>query len=188
MHAHEFSGNNSPAISQQSNKFTIGSLSFEAFSDRLIIEEDAFQSGYECEVCSGHGNFVCLACTGTGIRGGKKCSDCDGRGKTTCTKCKGLGGLLITPQTAERRPTTGTVVSVGAGRYDQLSGKLIPMHFKVGEKVMFSNFAGHFIDLVRAGQPITLRILHEPEILAKMEGHLMLTNFKGKSEVTLNEK
>lgn len=165
-----------------SNVFSIGNLKFEALSDRLIILEDEFKTGYECSGCSGSGNIPCTACSTTGQRGVKKCSDCDGKGHLRCTTCGGKGGLLIAPQITERRPTTGKVVSAGPGKTTD-QGTLIPMQIKLGESVMYSNFAGYVVDLERAGQPICLRILHESEILCRMEGHLTLSNLKGKSEI-----
>jgi hypothetical protein len=55
----------------------------------------------------------------------------------------------------------------------------------VGDSVLYSNFAGHVVDLKTAvGQPVTMRILHETEILAGMEGQLTLANVAGKSEIS----
>ena len=167
---------------QRDNVFSIGNLKFEALTDRLIILEDAFRTGYECGDCNGAGSKPCTACGSTGSRGIKKCSDCEGRGTLRCSSCGGKGGLLIAPQITERRPTTGKVVSAGPGKTTE-QGTLIPMQIKLGESVMYSNFAGYVVDLERAGQPICLRILHESEILCRMEGHLTLSNLKGKSDI-----
>jgi co-chaperonin GroES (HSP10) len=89
-----------------------------------------------------------------------------------CPDCGGKGGLIAIPETSQRRPTTGKVVSGGEKT----------KYFKFGDNVMFSNFAGHAIDLERAGMPIVLHILHETEILAQVEGHLELRAAKNQKE------
>jgi len=101
-----------------------------------------------------------------------KCSTCGGKGSVTCSDCEGKGGLLVIPDVSKRRPTTGKVVSGGEKT----------KYFKLGDNVMFSNFAGHAIDLERAGMPIVLHILHETEILAQVEGHLELRAAKNQKE------
>lgn len=157
------------------SKYGFGSLNFWALGDRVLIEEDAFKSGYECSKCNGKGSIPCDNCGGTQERNGKKCSICDGTdGTLTCPSCGGKGGLIVVPDTSQRRPTSGTVVSVGA------AVKVL----KVGQSVLYSSFAGYTVDLKGAtGQDVVLRILHESEILSGMEGHLTLTNLRGKSEI-----
>lgn len=164
-----------------SNTFDMGELKFEALGDRLIIQEDEFKTGYECTGCEGSGHRVCPGCSGKGTRGVKKCSDCDGKGEIACPNCGGKGGLIIAPEVSQRRPTSGTIVSAGPGKTEM--GKLIPMQLKVGQSVLYSNFAGYVIDLNRAGKNITLRILHESEILCRLEGHLTMTNLRGKTDI-----
>lgn len=155
-------------------KWSLGSLDFWALGDRVLIEEDEFRSGYECSRCGGKGTIACDNCGGTRERNGKKCAICaDTDGYLTCPQCSGKGGLLIAPDTAQRRPTTGKIVSAGH--------KVLTL--KVGQNVMYSNFAGHVVDLARANSTVTLRILHESEILCGMSGHLTLTNLRGKSEI-----
>ena len=173
-----------------SNVYEVGALKFEALTDRLIILEDEFRTGYECSGCGGLGDTPCSDCSSGALVGikpnGKKCSTCEGKGRTTCLICNGKGGLLIAPETSQRRPTSGVIVSAGPGKTD--NGVFVPMSLKVGESVLYSNFAGYVIDLDRAGKPVTLRILHESEILCRLEGHLTLTNLKGKSEVAVFNK
>lgn len=164
-----------------SNAFDMGELKFEALGDRLIIQEDEFKTGYECTTCNGETKVMCDGCGGFGTRGVKKCSDCSGEGKVTCPNCKGKGGIIIAPEVSQRRPTSGTIVSAGPGKTEM--GKLIPMQLKVGQSVLYSNFAGYVIDLNRAGKNITLRILHESEILCRLEGHLTMTNLRGKTDI-----
>lgn len=170
-----------------SNVLDLGNgLEFEAFADRILVLEDEFRSGYECTDCGGATKKVCSQCGGEGhyINAGSvevKCSECGGDGRVTCPTCGGKGGLLITPEVSARRPASGKIVSVGPGVYQ--NGVLIPMRAKVGQSVLYSNFAGYVVDLARAGQPITIRILHENEILCGIKGHLTLTNFKGKNDI-----
>jgi co-chaperonin GroES (HSP10) len=159
--------------------FDLGPLKMWALGDRLLIQEDEFKSGYECDGCGGKGKAQCDDCGGLGTHRRDavtlKCSHCE-NGAITCSKCKGTGvwqGGIITPATAQRRPTTGVIVSTG----DQCK------HLKPGESVLYSNFAGYVIDLNRAGRPVTLRIIHESEVLCGMEGKLELRSFRGKSEI-----
>lgn len=50
-------------------------------------------------------------------------------------------GIYI-PETAQEKPLNGTVVAVGPGRYAELTGNLIPLTVKVGDKVQYRKFAG----------------------------------------------
>lgn len=161
-------------------KFEVDNLKFGAMGDRVLIEEDEFKTGYECTQCNGNQKVPCDVCNGTGTykKGSVdfKCSHCVG-GAVMCPTCAGKGGLLIAPETAQRRPTTGTVKSVGPGTKDH------QMSLKVGDRVMYSNFAGYVTDFARLGKNVTMRILHETEILCSIEGHLDLRTFKGKTEI-----
>lgn len=158
----------------ESNAFTLGDLSFWALGDRIIVQEDAFKSGYECETCNGKGQTTCDNCSGTKEVNGKKCSFCDS-GTITCPTCLGKGGFLVVPETSERRPTTGRIVSAG----DDC------VRAKVGDTIMFSSFAGYVVDLDRAGQKVVLRLLHENEILCAISGHLLMRDLRHKSEIAL---
>lgn len=162
-----------------SEVFSLGSLRFYALGDRVLIEEDKFRSGYECSTCDGKGFMDCPNCAGKGKYdvGGveRKCSECSGNRQLLCPDCGGKGGLLAVPETAQRRPTTGRVVSAGP------DCKTI----RVGQQVMYSNFAGYVVDLKRADHDVTIRILHETELLCGMSGQLDLKGLKGKSEVAV---
>jgi len=138
--------------------FELGALKFWALGDRLIIREDEFKSGYECEGCGGTGQSTIVV--------GARCAECHGTGVAP--------GGIVTPETAQRRPTTGTIESCGD------ACKVL----QAGQRVLYSNFAGYVIDLARAsGKPVVLRILHESEILCAMEGDLEMRTLRGKSEI-----
>ena len=51
---------------------------------------------------------------------------------------RSAGGLILSSPEPEN---TGTVVAVGAGRYN--NGVLVPMSVRVGDKVMFGPYAGN---------------------------------------------
>lgn len=159
------------------NTFDLGTLKFWALGDRLLVQEDEFRTGYECSQCDGTCRVACTECDGTGKSPRVKsarCSTCTGEGTIICPSCNGKGGLLIAPQESERRPTTGVIVSLGDGCQGIL---------KLGQSVMYSNFCGYVVDLVRAGKKISIRILHESEVLCGMEGQLDLKGLRGKSEI-----
>jgi len=48
---------------------------------------------------------------------------------------------IILPDTAKEKPQEGEVVAVGPGRTSD-EGKKIPMEIKVGDRVIYSKFAG----------------------------------------------
>lgn len=165
-------------LTKEPSYYSLGNLKFWALGDRLVIEEDEFRTGYECTVCNGSGNTPCDACNGSGASSvvrGARCPTCAGSGLLKCPSCEGKGGLLIAPEISQRRPTTGRIVSLGPACKE----------LKLGQSVLYSNFAGYVIDLERAGRKVTLRILHETEILCGMEGQLELRNLKGKTEIAL---
>jgi chaperonin GroES len=66
-------------------------------------------------------------------------------------------GRIIVPDKAQRRPTTGTVVAVGA----------LMKEYKIGDRVLYAQFSGTGINL--KNQP-AYRILNENEILCTIEG------------------
>jgi chaperonin GroES len=48
---------------------------------------------------------------------------------------------LVIPDTAKEKPQEGTVVAVGAGRFDD-KGSRIPIDVKVGDTVLYSKYGG----------------------------------------------
>ncbi len=53
---------------------------------------------------------------------------------------KTKGGIII-PDTAKERPQEGEVIAVGNGRVLE-DGKRIPLEVKVGDRIIFSKYAG----------------------------------------------
>src|SRR5258708_1341947 len=134
-------GGGSEAAKWEPTWFEAGAVKFAAYGDRLLIIEDEFRSGYECRACGGTGAVGCNECRGAGsyIRESAefKCAQCEGRGRLACVECNGKGALLVVPETSQRRPSTGRVVSIGDG----------VTHFGIGDDVLYSNFAGHAMDI-----------------------------------------
>lgn len=50
------------------------------------------------------------------------------------------GGIVL-PDSAKEKPKEGKVVSVGKGKIDD-NGKNIPLSVKVGDKILFTSYAG----------------------------------------------
>ena len=62
-------------------------------------------------------------------------------------KAEAQVGQYIIPDSAQKAPKRGTVVAVGAGRYAEETGTLIPMTCNVGDKVLYSKFAGTEVEI-----------------------------------------
>ncbi|MEM8832480.1 MAG: co-chaperone GroES [Cyanobacteria bacterium P01_G01_bin.19] len=60
--------------------------------------------------------------------------------KTQAATEKTTGGIFL-PDAAKEKPQIGTVVSVGVGEIND-DGTHTPMEVKVGEKVLYSQYAG----------------------------------------------
>lgn len=164
----------------ETNILKLGSFHTEAFNDRILVVEDEFRSGYECQDCVGKKKIispeleelVCESCNGSGksvIVADAKCSQCRGSGRTLCPTCKGKGGMIVVAQASERRPTTGTVVSIGPE----------VRNVERGESVLYTSFSGHCYDLAMPnGSELCIRIIQPSDILAKVSGHLELKRVK----------
>ena len=70
---------------------------------------------------------------------------------------------IYLPDTAKEKPQKGEIMAVGQGRFTD-EGKRIPMEIKVGDKVIYSKFAG---TEYKDGDDEYL-ILRESDILAKI--------------------
>ncbi len=76
---------------------------------------------------------------------------------------KTKGGIII-PDTAKEKPIKGEVIAVGPGRLSD-EGKRIEMSVKVGDKVMFSKYAGTEVKI--EGEEYL--IMREDDIVAIIE-------------------
>jgi len=72
------------------------------------------------------------------------------------------GGLYI-PDTAKEKPLQGEIIAVGPGRFEK--GERVPMELTVGQKVLYSKYAG---TEVRVGND-ELLIIKESDVLAIVE-------------------
>jgi chaperonin GroES len=72
------------------------------------------------------------------------------------------GGIVL-PDTAKDKPARGKVVSVGEGRRLE-SGKRVPLQVKVGDRVVFSTYAGEEVP-INIGER-KLLLMREEDILA----------------------
>ena len=70
---------------------------------------------------------------------------------------------IVLPDTAKERPQEGEVVAVGPGRYLS-SGKRLEMELKVGDKVIYSKYAGTEIQ----AEDEELLVLGSNDVLAKI--------------------
>lgn len=70
---------------------------------------------------------------------------------------------IVLPDTAKEKPQEGRVVAVGSGRWE--NGQKIEMEVKVGDRVIFSKYAG---TEVKVGDKEYL-ILRESDVLAIVE-------------------
>ncbi|AEF16751.1 co-chaperone GroES [Thermoanaerobacterium saccharolyticum] len=72
------------------------------------------------------------------------------------------GGIVL-PGTAKEKPQQGEVLAVGSGEY--IDGKRVELEVKVGDKVIFSKYAGTEVKL--DGEEYLL--LRQSDILAVVE-------------------
>jgi len=60
--------------------------------------------------------------------------------RRTAEEEKTAGGLFI-PDSAKEKPQRGEIVAAGKGRITE-DGKVLPLEVKVGDKILFSKYAG----------------------------------------------
>jgi len=70
---------------------------------------------------------------------------------------------LVIPDVAQQKPQEGTVIAVGAGRYEK--GERIPLDIQVGDVVIYSKYGGTEVKV--DGE--TLMILTSKDVLAITE-------------------
>jgi chaperonin GroES len=69
---------------------------------------------------------------------------------------------IVLPDTAKEKPQEGVVEAVGNGRLIEATGKREPIDLKVGDKVIYSKYAGNEVKIDEQ----ELLILSEKDILA----------------------
>ncbi len=80
--------------------------------------------------------------------------------KVSASEEKTQGGILL-PDTAKEKPQVGEVAAVGPGKRND-DGSFTPLEVKVGDKVLYSKYAG--TDIKLGGDDYVL--LSEKDILA----------------------
>jgi chaperonin GroES len=83
--------------------------------------------------------------------------------KTLALEEKTKSGIVL-PDTAKEKPQQGEVVAVGSG-YDSDNGEKIPLAVKVGDRVIYSKYAGTEVKI--DGQEFL--ILQERDLLATID-------------------
>ena len=175
-------------LTNNQNIFWIGNRGLEAAENQIIILQDEYKSGYECELCGDREHrflkgseakqesiIDCVQCGGAGrvAKAGRdemlfiRCTACEGSGKVTCPKCAGKGSpSVVIPDDQKGRPTTGTVVSAGEN----------VKRYKLGDRLLVPAFAGHGLELAGINmatgkqEEAVITILLENDILAKVHG------------------
>ena len=73
------------------------------------------------------------------------------------------GGIII-PDTAREKPQQGEIIAVGPGKVTE-DGKVLPMHVKEGDTILFGKYAGTEIKI----EGDEIMIMHENDILGIVE-------------------
>lgn len=76
-----------------------------------------------------------------------------------------VDGLYI-PDTAQKQPTTGTVLAAGPGRRNEATGEREPMRLEVGDRVLYGKWSGTAFETVKDGEVLLIRQEH---VLALLE-------------------
>jgi len=178
-------------------KIGISSVGLSCIGDQILVLEDKFRTGYECSKCDGEGYLdeKCPSCSGTGKEAAGTdretiCRTCCPRnlvesgkytpGKLVCSVCEGKGSLIVAPQISERKPSSGTIVSVGPEVYpdcriiNKITGQRFVYPMKMGDRVLYTQFAGTSIDIKQKG---LIRIMHCHEVLCKLYGKAKIGDF-----------
>ena len=77
---------------------------------------------------------------------------------------KSAGGILL-PDSAQNKPQKGTVLAVGPGRRLK-EGGLSKMQIKIGDVVLFTNWAG---DEFKQSQGDNVLLMREEDVLAVLD-------------------
>ena len=73
-------------------------------------------------------------------------------------------GIIIPKTAQEDKPGFGTIVSTGSGSIDH------PMNYYIGQRVLFSNYAGLEVELDILGHGrATYKVMNQADIMAKIQ-------------------
>lgn len=75
---------------------------------------------------------------------------------------KTTGGILL-PDSAKNKPQRGQVLAVGPGKVGSKDGKVTPLQVKVGDTVLFTNWAG---DEFKRSHGDNVLLMREEDVLA----------------------
>lgn len=81
---------------------------------------------------------------------------------------KTAGGLLL-PEAAKKKPQRGTVLAVGPGKTNHKTGELLPLQLKVGDKVLFTSWAGDEYKDRKQAKTGDILIMHEDDVMAVLD-------------------
>jgi chaperonin GroES len=77
------------------------------------------------------------------------------------SESKTAGGIVL-PDSAKDKPARGTIKAIGDGKLNVKTGTRIPLQVKVGDRVLFSSYAGDEFKVDGA----ELLLMREDDILA----------------------
>ena len=78
---------------------------------------------------------------------------------------KTTGGILL-PDSAKNKPQRGKVLAIGPGRVRPKDGGRVPLQVKVGDTVLFTNWAG---DEFKQLQGDDVLLMREEDVLGVLE-------------------
>jgi chaperonin GroES len=78
---------------------------------------------------------------------------------------KSTGGILL-PDSAKNKPQRGKVLAVGPGKVRSKDGGVTSMQVKVGDTVLFTNWAG---DEFKESRGDNILLMREEDVLAVLE-------------------
>ncbi|MGH9678249.1 MAG: co-chaperone GroES [Candidatus Acidiferrum sp.] len=81
------------------------------------------------------------------------------------SKEKSTGGILL-PDSAKNKPQRGKVLAVGPGKVSSKDGKVTALQVKVGDNVLFTNWAGDEFKQSRGDDVLLMR---EEDVLAVID-------------------
>ena len=72
---------------------------------------------------------------------------------------------IVLPDTAKEKPQKGKVLAVGEGKFNEDTGKRVPLDVAEGDEVLYSKYGG--TEIVVDGED--LLVLRESDVLAKVQ-------------------